>query len=252
LYCRWLPRVRTSVQRKAEQKGETVTDHRRTVSPPSQQATFSAKRRSLYVLGSAVVVVVVTVIAPSAFGVAYTSLGLQNDAAERPNLVPAQAQRLVSIETRGGQHVALWKGLSRQGWRCVFLHITNIPATNAIAAPASPNGGGQCAFGPARVQAQPIQATISWAQQTDGVLALVDGRVSPGRGISRVELETPSGGATALPLQGGYFLGELPAGAATAVGALAAEPLFVVSYNGAGSEVARLDLHELVSNGSPE
>lgn len=225
-----------------------MTDDRRTARHRAWHP-LAAKRRSLYVFGSAIVVAVMLV-APAAFGVVGASLGLRNEP-ERPNLVPAQAQRLLSIETRAGQHVALWKGLSQKGRQCVFLHVTNGPAANVAAAPASPNGGGLCAVGPARVQTQPIQVTISWAQQNDDVLALVNGRVAPALGISRVELEAASRGATALPLRGAHFLGELPAGAAPAVGALAAEPLFVVAYNRAGAEIARLDLQELVAAGSP-
>jgi hypothetical protein len=64
-------------------------------------------------------------------------------------------------------------------------------------------------------------------------------------------LTVPVLGVTFWRHRGAHFLGELPAGAAPAVGALAAEPLFVVAYNRAGAEVARLDLQELVAAGSP-
>jgi hypothetical protein len=185
---------------------------------------------------------------PPALGIGGDVFTFRDAAPERPNLAPDRAERVVAIKTRGGKHVAVWRGPSQRGRACIFLHVTADPQNAQVGAP---NGGGMCAVGPMRAPAEPIEATVTWFPEGETVLAVVDGRVAPAKGIARVTLET-SAGTRPLAFRRGHFLGELPAGTANSMGELAPGPLYVIGLSSSGSEVARLDLRLVVGTGTPD
>jgi hypothetical protein len=101
---------------------------------------------------------------------------------------------------------------------------------------------------------QPLDATLG-AQLThvDGTAAYVWvalGRIDPGSGIARIELDSPAGTFT-VPEGGGYFFVQLPGTSTTANELPGSGPTTLVGYNAAGEKVATTDLTRLQQQASP-
>lgn len=154
----------------------------------------------------------------------------------------AKGHRLVSAELRSGKHASLWRAPTAEGGHCVFLEL----AEDRDAAPSDTRSGpGHCAP-PAAVQLVPIAAFITWVRAPSvSFNVLVDGKIASTSGIRRIELQS-STASVPLPVQDGYFVGELAA--VTSAGSMPSGSNLLIGYNSGGREVARVDLNAMIES----
>jgi hypothetical protein len=166
---------------------------------------------------------------------------------EPPTLDLSRAKKLAELTLtadfsvwKAGDTIAFWSAPSSDGTICIVPgHVTdlewNVPAGGDCRDPARPwpdeaptiNVG----FGAGRIHVNHVPL-YAWT---------VSGRVNPGAGIARMELESADGTRPVL-LLGTYFFVQLPGTSADA-GVLPGDgPYTLVAYAADGSEVTRVDL----------
>jgi len=138
---------------------------------------------------------------------------------------------------RPGDRIAMWRAPTTHGDTCFFTARADMrPTPNGGANPA---GAGAC--GSATWPSQgPIQVSAGKSLVGDRYTVLVTGRVEPGSGITRVELEPASGGAVQTAFGNDAFLAELPDAprAGKGAGPVPGAPYTAVGYDTHGNKVA--------------
>ena len=138
---------------------------------------------------------------------------------------------------RPGDRIAMWRAPTSHGNTCFFIGLADVRPTPPGG--ANPAGAGTC--GAATWPSQsPIQVGASKSLAGDRYTVLVTGRVEPGSGIVRVELEGTTGGQVDTAFGNGAFLAELPDAprAGKRPGPVPGAPYTAVGYDTHGNEVA--------------
>jgi hypothetical protein len=157
---------------------------------------------------------------------------------------PSQARHVLSSTTSWGAHARLWVAPAADGRRCLVLQLDE---PSAIQRGFSASGGGVCgASRPPRHD--PISVRLSWIPVNDGFAIVVTGSVAAG--ITQVGIRS-SAGEAALPLSGGHYFGELPRTAKSGSLPAGSNSYVLIGYDGAGNEVVRLDLDQVVERSRP-
>ncbi len=145
-----------------------------------------------------------------------------------------------------GTLVAMWSAPAQGGLICEWVG----PASPAPSGTSHgvPSGPGECrnpSLRPRDVQQRPF-VNVSVSVVGGG---LITGEVGAESGVEKIVLETGSG-STALPLEHGWFIGQLPEGSRP--GELPpGGPYAVIAYRADGSIVARRSIEDLVRQSTP-
>jgi hypothetical protein len=158
-----------------------------------------------------------------------------------PRIDLDRAQKLVTLRLtsdfsiwKKGSTVALWRAPTLEGGECVYTAAAS-PRPSGVSN-RMPGGGG-CRLSR---EGPPSGSRFGLVQLSPDSGGLVSGEVGPTSGIVRVELRSGSG-SRKLPLNEGYFLGQLPEGGGP--GRLPpGGPFTIAGYDAAGREVASVDL----------
>ena len=106
-----------------------------------------------------------------------------------------------------GDRIAMWRAPTTRGDTCFFIGLADVRPTQGGG--ANPAGAGACGA-TAWPSQSPIQVGASESLEGDRYTVLVTGRVEPGSGIARVELESASGRVVHTAFDNDAFIAELP------------------------------------------
>jgi len=144
---------------------------------------------------------------------------------------------------KAGDTIAIWRMPQPDGSVCTFRALASVKPSAPGTDGPNPVGGGSCGMSGEQLSAgKPIGVSLSTTRQPSGGYSwLIDGTVSSGSGIARLELRSPTG---RLPLaySHGWFLGQLPPRSSSASDLPQGGPYVVVGYDSQGTAVERLDL----------
>jgi hypothetical protein len=138
---------------------------------------------------------------------------------------------------RPGDRIAMWRASTTRGDTCFFIGLADVRPTPSDG--ANPAGAGTC--GSATWASQgPIQVSAGESLAGDRYTVLVTGRVEPGSGIARVELESASGRVVQTAFGNDAFIAELPGAprAGKRPGPVPGGPYTAVGYDTHGNKVA--------------
>jgi hypothetical protein len=138
---------------------------------------------------------------------------------------------------RPGDRIAMWRAPTTHGDTCFFIGLADVrPTTRGGANPA---GAGTCGSANWPLQG-PIQVSAGKSLAGDRYTVLVTGRVKPGSGITRVELESASGREVQTAFGNDAFLAELPDAprAGKRPGPVPGAPYTAVGYDTHGNTLA--------------
>lgn len=170
-----------------------------------------------------------------------------------PTLDLSQAEELVRFTLvhnfsiwKAGTQVAIWSAPAQAGSVCEWVGPASPAPTGT--SQGVPSGPGQCgnpSLRPTDAQQRPFLSL----NVSVGGGGLITGRVGVDSGVERIVLEAGSG-STVLPLEHGWFIGQLPEG--SRVGELPpGGPFVLVAYRADGTVVARSSLEDLVRQSTP-
>lgn len=136
-----------------------------------------------------------------------------------------------------GNRIAMWRAPTTQGETCFFIGLADVRPT--WHGGANPAGAGTCGAETWPSQG-PIQVSAGKSIAGDRYTVLVTGRVKPGSGITRVEIESASGRVVQTAFGNGAFLAELPDAprAGKRPGPVPGGPYTAVGYDTHGTKVA--------------
>jgi hypothetical protein len=170
-----------------------------------------------------------------------------------PTLDLAQAEKLVQFTLvhdfsiwKAGTPVAMWSAPAQGGSICEWVGAESpAPTGTSHGVPSGPGECGDPSVRPSDVRQRPF---VSLNVSVGGG-GLITGEVGTDSGVAKVALETGSG-STVLPLEHGWFIGQLPEG--SRVGKLPpGGPFVVIVYGADGSVVARRSIEDLVRESTP-
>lgn len=173
----------------------------------------------------------------------------------QPTLDLSQATKLVQFTLehdfsiwRAGTAVALWQAPVQTGTLsvCVWVGAANpAPTGTSHGVPSGPGECGNSSSPPRDAKTHPFDRL----SVSVGGAGLIIGHVNPASGIDKVALASSSG-SVVLPLQNGWFIGQLPEGARP--GELPpGGPFDLIGSAANGTVVAHSSLEELVKQASP-
>jgi hypothetical protein len=153
-----------------------------------------------------------------------------------------------------GTTITISQAPGSNGEQCLVISGPNALPRGRFA--IGPLGGDECRApsGPWPSPGQHIEPTLG-AQlvHIDGKPAYVweaDGRIDPTSGITRLELNSPSG-TTPVAFGAGVFFVQLPGASSSADTLPAGGPFTLVAYDSTGNRIAQVDLNELHAKATP-
>jgi hypothetical protein len=137
---------------------------------------------------------------------------------------------------RPGDRIAMWRAPTTHGDTCFFIGLANVRPTSHRG--ANPAGAGTCGSA-AWPSPSAIQVSAGLSLTGDRYTVLVTGRVKPGSGIARVELESADGPIVPTAFGNDAFLAELPDAprAGKGSGPVPGGPYTAIGYDTHGNEV---------------
>jgi hypothetical protein len=138
---------------------------------------------------------------------------------------------------RPGDRIAMWRTPTTRGDTCFFIGLADVRPTPPGG--ANPTGGGTCGSA-TWPSTSAIQVGASKGLAGDRYTVLVIGRVKPGSGIVRVELESADGHIAQTAFGNDAFLAELPDAprAGKGPGPIPGGPYTAVGYDADHNKVA--------------
>jgi hypothetical protein len=183
-------------------------------------------------------------VAAVALTVPYLGSGAQKRPLQPPQIALDNAQRIVSVTTADGPAV-LYAAPASNGTQCVTISLPDL-ARGSDSIGARQNGGAMCSAGAMEpLTTAKLTTSMSWAPAGSAVALIITGRAAPS--IRRIELLLGDGSTVPAALATGYYVSRL---SVTKIGQLSG-PVEVVSYDGAGREVAQLDLQAVLAASTP-
>ena len=136
-----------------------------------------------------------------------------------------------------GDRIAMWRAPTTHGETCFFIGLGDVRPTSHGG--AKPAGAGTCGSA-AWPSPSAIQASAGMGLAGDRYTVLVTGRVKPGSGIARVELQSADGHTVQTAFGNDAFIAELPDAprADKGPGPIPGGPYTAVGYDTSGNEVA--------------
>ena len=136
-----------------------------------------------------------------------------------------------------GDRIAMWRAPTTHGETCFFIGLGDVRPTSHGG--AKPAGAGTCGSA-AWPSPSAIQASAGMGLAGDRYTVLVTGRVKPGSGIARVELQSADGHTVQTAFGNDAFIAELPDAprAGKGPGPIPGGPYTAVGYDTSGNEVA--------------
>ena len=132
----------------------------------------------------------------------------------------------------------MWRAPTTHGETCFFIGLADVRPTPHGG--ANPAGAGTCGSASLAVAERDPGLGQGWASPATATRVLVTGRVKPGSGIARVELESANGRAVQTAFGNDAFIAELPDAprADKGPGPIPGGPYTAVGYDTSGNEVA--------------
>jgi hypothetical protein len=168
------------------------------------------------------------------------AIGLGGGTTSPPRILVDQATELHAQETAAGR-VALLSTRTTDGQNCMVLHLLDLGQS----APQDLTNGGSLCSRP-EAQSVPITTELTWIPAGTRFAIVISGHVSDS--ISRLEL-TAGQRTVRVPLRSGFYLANTVSAVRDRLPDTSA--YFVVGYDRAGREVARLDLQSVIAAATP-
>ena len=159
----------------------------------------------------------------------------------------ANAHQLVSLTLtsdfsiyKSGTVIALWEAPGAGGGTCIFTAKANEAPTPWPGSGDNPVNGGGCSSAgnpqPLIGTQNPIGVSSSGGRVNGTWSGIIEGRVDPASGITKLELQSATS-SIPVPLENGWFLAELPpASSPTAVPS--GGPYTLIGYDANGNQIA--------------
>lgn len=159
---------------------------------------------------------------------------------------PSTAVLATSYRLASGGSISGWTARTVSGHDCTLFQLDQGAASSSSALHS--NAFGLCASDDARHG--PLSMIVSWEPVSGAFVPLVEAAANAGWGITRLALLNDTEELTGVSTSRGVLIGELP-GSPTRGSLAAGGPFYLVGYDAAGKEVARLNVGDEVRAGTP-